>query len=216
MFDYQKLSNFILLLSGFIFNLPTLADDGTLTMLVGNCESCHGIQGSSLGPAIPTIASMEEEAFVDTMNEYKSGERPSTIMGRIARGYSEEDFKLMATYFAKQPFIRYPQPTDAKQVQIGEKLHKNYCESCHEQGGMFGEDGTSILAGQWQLYLQFSFTDFRSGAREMPRKMKKRLQKMISEHGEASLDSILHFYASQSQMTSPSPQFIDNHLPEKH
>jgi sulfide dehydrogenase cytochrome subunit len=190
----------LLIAMGLMLNPTTWATTSNLSLLVGNCEGCHGPQGSSLGPATPTIAGMAEDTFLDAMEEYQQDERPSTIMGRIAKGYTEEDFKQMATYFRKQPFVRYPQEVDASKAQQGQKLHEEYCEKCHEDNGFTDEDGSSILAGQWMPYLQFSLADFQAGHRKMSKKMKKRLEKMLQAHGEKSLEDIVHFYSSQTEM----------------
>jgi sulfide dehydrogenase cytochrome subunit len=195
-----KISKYALLLaSGLMLGTSAWADDWSLSLLVGNCISCHGPEGSSLGPATPTIAGMHEETFVDSMEEYKNGERPSTIMERIAKGYTEEDFQRMADYFAKQTFVRHPQTVDDAKAKNGMELHEKYCEKCHKDGGYTDDEGSSILAGQWMPYLQFSLADFHSGDREMSKKMKKRMQKMVRAKGKKSLDDIVHFYGSQTR-----------------
>ncbi|OQY44240.1 MAG: hypothetical protein B6247_30520 [Candidatus Parabeggiatoa sp. nov. 2] len=48
-------------------------------------------------------------------------------------------------------------------------------------------------------YLQFSLADFHSGVRDMSKKMKKRMRKMVRAKGEKSLDDIVHFYGSQTR-----------------
>ena len=190
----------LLIASSLLLSSTTWATTNSLSLLVGNCESCHGPHGSSLGPATPTIAGMAEDTFLEAMEEYQKDERPSTIMGRIAKGYTEEDLKQMASYFRKQPFVRYPQAVDASKAKQGQKLHEEYCEKCHEDNGFTDEDGSSILAGQWLPYLQFSLADFQAGKREMSKKMKKRLEKMLKAHGEESLENVANFYSSQTEM----------------
>ena len=175
------------------------ANPGTpsATMLANTCAGCHGTNGSSVGPASPTIAGISPDYFIETMEAYQSGERPSTIMGRIAKGYSEKEIELMADHFSKQPFIRQPQSYDAKAAKLGKRLHKKYCEKCHEDGGRSSEDDAGILAGQWQAYLRFNLQDFTSGKRPMEKKMKKRMDKLDKAHGQAGIDALVHFYASQ-------------------
>ena len=34
------------------------------------------------------------------MNDFRSGNRPSTVMGRHAKGYTDEEISLIAEYFA--------------------------------------------------------------------------------------------------------------------
>lgn len=169
------------------------------SMLGNTCAGCHGPNGSSNGPATPTIAGISSEYFIDAMNAYKDGSRPSTIMGRIAKGYSEEEIKLMAGHFGKLKFDRKPQTVDAKLADKGEKLHKKYCEKCHEDGGKSTEDDAGILAGQWAPYLQYTLADFLNGSREMPKKMKKKMDKLQKKEGDKGVDALVNFYASQSK-----------------
>jgi sulfide dehydrogenase cytochrome subunit len=164
-------------------------------LVVAPCISCHGPGGSSVGPATPSIAGMDNEVFVEMMEEYKEGGGSPTIMGRIAKGYSADDFNVMANYFTNQRRVNHPQVWEADKANRGAKRHKKYCEKCHEENGR--ESESSILAGQWMPYLQFSLADFKSGKREMGKKMKKRLKKMVRKYGEDSLDDIVHFYGSQ-------------------
>ena len=193
---YFKASKYIFVALNCLILNPVMAA-GVPPMVVGPCISCHGPQGASVGPATPIIAGMSDRRFIESMEEYRDDERPSTIMGRIAKGYTDNDFKVMASYFAKQRFVRYPQKVDdIEKVKRGKKRHKKYCEKCHENEGFSNED--SILAGQWMPYLQFSLADFQAGSRDMPRRMQKRLQKMVQKYGEESLDDLKNFYGSQN------------------
>lgn len=197
----DKTKYLLILATGLIFNPMAYADNSHITLLVGNCIACHGPNGSSLGPATPTIANLDAENFVDIMEEYKNGERPSTIMGRIAKGYTSEDFEKMAKYFAPKPFIAQKQTFEPDKAKKGSKYHETYCEKCHKKGGLQkNSDGANILAGQWMPYLDFSLADFRMGIRDIPKKMKKRLKKMINKHGEESLEDIVHFYGGQTHI----------------
>jgi len=175
---------------------PVIAELPSAAMLANTCAGCHGTNGSSVGPASPTIAGMSSDYFVQSMLAYQRGERPATIMQRIANGYSEAEIKLMAEYFSKQPFVRHVQQHDAKQADFGRRLHKKYCELCHEDGGSLAEDD-AILGGQWAAYLRFTMEDFTSGNREMDDKMKQRLDKLQKDHGEQGVEALIQFYASQ-------------------
>jgi sulfide dehydrogenase cytochrome subunit len=198
---YKTTKYAVLLASGLMINTATWAaenTDWTLSMLVGNCIACHGPEGSSVGPATPTIAEMDEETFVEVMEAYKKDKFPSTIMGRIARGYDKKDFEAMAGYFAKQTFVRHEQEVDAKKAKKGKKVHKKFCEKCHEDYGFTVDDGATILAGQWMPYLEYTFADYMAKTRDMPKGMKKRWKKMMKKKGEKRIDLLTHFYASQT------------------
>ena len=165
----------------------------TASMLADTCAGCHGPDGSSVGPAIPSIAGMSAEYFNTTMGEYKTGERYSTIMTRIAKGYTDEEIALMANFFAGKEFVRFNQDVDSAKVKAGEKLWGKNCEKCHEDNGASPDDDAGILAGQWLPYLNYTMADFTSDRREMPKKMKKKVEKLSAE----DIEAVMHFLASQ-------------------
>jgi sulfide dehydrogenase cytochrome subunit len=165
----------------------------TASMLANTCAGCHGTDGASAGPATPNIAGLSEIYFTDTMEAFKSGDRASTIMGRIAKGYSDEEIKLMAGYFAKMPMNITRQNTDAAKVAAGEELYPKNCSKCHDENGALAEDDAGILASQWLPYLTYTMEDFRAGASEMPKKMKRKVDSL----NDAEIEALLQFFASQ-------------------
>jgi len=187
-----------LMAGGILFGGPVAADTPSASMLANTCAGCHGTGGVSNGPATPTIAGISEEYFKEIMEAYKSGDRRSTIMNRIAKGYSEEEIKLLAGYFSKKRFVPAKgQKSDPKLAKKGAKLHDKYCEKCHGDGGTSTEDDAGILAGQWKPYLQYTLSDFLSGKSEMPKKMRKKLKKLHSKKGDAGIEALLNYYASR-------------------
>jgi len=193
---YKMLTRLFMLLVSSLISTVTFAATPSATMLANSCAGCHGTNGSSVGPASPTIAGISVDYFIETMDAYKKDERPSTIMTRIARGYTDEEIKLMAEFFAKQPFVRQPQTFDTRLAKKGKKIHKKYCEKCHEDGGTSSEDDAGILAGQWEPYVRFSMEDFTSGTRTMEKKMKKKMKSLQKDHGDAGVDALIHYYSS--------------------
>lgn len=183
----------LILGAGLLLGATQLSAAPTATMLADTCAGCHGTDGASTGPAIPSIAGMSTTYFTDTMLAFKSGARYSTIMNRIAKGYSDEEFKLMAGHFAKMPIAKTSQKTDPAKVAKGEELYAKNCGKCHDENGALPDDDAGILASQWLPYLQYSMEDFSSGVREMPKKMKKKVDALSADEIEA----LLQFFASQ-------------------
>jgi len=103
--------------------------------LAYTCVGCHGANGNSTGPATPSIAGMGAEYFVESMEEFKAGERPNSIMTRIAKGYSSEEIEAMSTYFSAQTYMPAVQESDAAMAKSGAKLHDKHCEKCHAEAG---------------------------------------------------------------------------------
>ena len=165
----------------------------TASMLADTCAGCHGTDGSSMGPAIPNIAGVSAEYFNTVMKEYAEDDRASTIMGRIARGYTTEEIALMADFYAAKKPNSTSQKLDAAKVAAGSKLYKKNCSKCHDENGTLADDDSGILASQWLTYLQYSMEDFQAGHREMPKKMKKKVKKLSA----AEIETLLQFFASQ-------------------
>jgi sulfide dehydrogenase cytochrome subunit len=178
---------------GLLLGAAPLYAAPTASMLSDTCAGCHGTDGASHGPAMPTIAGLSPDYFTESMVGFKKGERPSTVMGRIAKGYSDEEIELMAGYFKDQPFVPAKQQTDPAKVAQGEEIYSKNCEKCHDENGSLATDDAGILAGQWLPYLTFTMEDFTSGAREMPKKMKKKVDNLNASEIEATLQ----FFASQ-------------------
>ena len=176
----------------------------TAAMLANTCAGCHGTNGQSGGPAMPTIAGMPAEYLETIMADFKSGERPSTIMGRIAKGYDKKETAAISKFFAKTTWMNAtsaPQSknrtmVNAKLAKKGKKLVKKAkCGKCHEDDGMLQDEDTPRMAGQWVDYLIFKMHDLKNAHLEVPqpKKMAKRIKKLsVSE-----LESIAHFYASK-------------------
>ena len=75
------------------------ADKGMVLAL--SCASCHGTNGASPG-SIPRIQGRSAEYIEKAMLQYKAGERPATVMNRIAKGYTDEEIKLLSAYLGNQ------------------------------------------------------------------------------------------------------------------
>ena len=68
-------------------------------MLSITCNGCHGTDGKSTG-AIPAIAGKSTEYLEKAMMDFRDDKRPSTVMKRHAKGYSDAQIKLIAEYFS--------------------------------------------------------------------------------------------------------------------
>lgn len=172
------------------------AADLAVEALSASCAGCHGTDGTSVGMASPTIAGLPKEYFVEAMVSYKTDMKPSTVMGRVAKGYSDKQVEAMAAYFHDKPFGRPGgQATDAARVVKGKALAGKYCEKCHENEGR-DADGVGVLAGQKLTYMEFSVADFVSGKREMDKRQKQKFDQLIAEQGVEAFRDILHYYAN--------------------
>ena len=70
--------------------------------LAAGCASCHGTNGQARGDIKP-LAGVSAGKIVAMLADFKSGAQPATVMHQIAKGYSDEQIRLIANYMAAQP-----------------------------------------------------------------------------------------------------------------
>ena len=71
----------------------------TARSLAANCFTCHGTDGNSAGGVPPSLAGRNPAELFQTMKDFQSGKRPATIMHQHAKGYTDEQLRLIAAYF---------------------------------------------------------------------------------------------------------------------
>jgi len=77
------------------------ADPNLARNLAATCANCHGTDGQARGEAA-SLAGIPEQRLLSTLTLYRNGTLPATIMHQISKGYTEEQLKLIAGYFAAQ------------------------------------------------------------------------------------------------------------------
>jgi sulfide dehydrogenase cytochrome subunit len=180
-----------------IGTLPSLhvyaAEVRSESMLANTCAGCHGTLGASAGQVMPTIGGMDKGYLVSVLNDYKTGRRPSTIMGRIMQGYDDREIGAIASFYAAQPWVSTDRVAVADQLADAPALHERYCESCHQDGGRSQDKESPRMAGQWAGYLRYVMQACRDGERCHPRKMRDR----VTELSDAEIAALAHYYESQ-------------------
>jgi cytochrome subunit of sulfide dehydrogenase len=66
-----------------------------------NCSTCHGLDGKGV-TAVTPLKGVPADTVVAAMKQFKSGERPATVMNRIAKGFTDEEIQAIASYLASQ------------------------------------------------------------------------------------------------------------------
>jgi cytochrome c553 len=68
---------------------------------VTSCSGCHSTSAKVETP-VPPISGRNEADIVAAMQGFRSGERPSTVMGRIAKGFDDDEIQAIAVWLATQ------------------------------------------------------------------------------------------------------------------
>ena len=178
-----------------------------LATITENCNGCHGDDGVSQWSDVPTIAGVPEYVHADALfffrdnerpcseTEFKQGDtsRPATTMCDVVADLSDEMLEELAIYYFELPYVAAQQEFDAGLAAAGQAVHDKLCDKCHSEGGSNPDDEAGILAGQWMGYLENTFAEYASGAREQDKKMKETMDPL----SDADVTALIHYYASQ-------------------
>ena len=127
---YDKRGLLVCMLTIFLLLASSGVRSGDFVDLVKRCEACHGEDGNSRLPVVPSIAGFSYEGFLNTMDVFRENERialefqrpgePETVMNDIARSLSDEEVDLLAKYFSERPFLPVRQAAGRIDLQLSQ------------------------------------------------------------------------------------------------
>ena len=141
---------------GLLAASATEAADASPAMLGDACAPCHGTDGLSPGP-IPALAGKSSSYIVQRMLEFKAGARESTVMKRIAKGYTDIEIVALAQHFASLGHAPEGAPAPSALADA--------CAPCHGTDGL-SPGAIPALAGKSEAYIVQRMLEFKAGSRE--------------------------------------------------
>lgn len=66
-----------------------------------SCSGCHPASRSVATP-VPRLSGSNAAQIVPAMQEFRTGGRPATVMDRIAKGFTADEIKAIAAWYAAQ------------------------------------------------------------------------------------------------------------------
>jgi cytochrome subunit of sulfide dehydrogenase len=66
-----------------------------------SCSGCHAASAKVDTP-VPPIRGRDPAEIIAAMQAFRSGGRPSTVMGRIAKGFSDDEIRAIAVWLGAQ------------------------------------------------------------------------------------------------------------------
>lgn len=80
----------------------TNPDPVPASVMAHSCAACHGTNGQLGDEFFMPLAGMPVQQFVRTMTDFREDKRPATLMGHVARGFTDADLQAMGAFFAAQ------------------------------------------------------------------------------------------------------------------
>jgi cytochrome c553 len=131
------------------------------------CSTCHGPQGRSAMPGVPSLAGMPAEFITLQMILFREGLRDAPPMPQFAAGLTDADIEALAGHYAAMP----PGPPEdrvprnealaARGAALAARMH---CGSCHLPD-FSGRAQMPRIAGQREEYLAEALRAYRDGRR---------------------------------------------------
>ena len=129
------------------------------------CAACHGPQGNSTNPAVPSLAGQPKQFITTQLIMFRLDNRKDAQMSPIAAGLSDKDINDFGTYFAAQVPASPASPGDAATVAEGRRLAERYnCVQCHGPE-LKGQQHIPRLADQQAAYLATQLRGFKAQTR---------------------------------------------------
>jgi len=129
------------------------------------CAACHGPEGNSANPAMPSLAGQPAQAIATQLFQFREGNRKNPQMSPMAANLSNADMNDLAAYFSSV------QPTPPKRraapqnAAAGQDLTKKFhCVQCHGPA-LRGQQHIPSLAGQQADYLRAQLEGFKASSR---------------------------------------------------
>lgn len=130
------------------------------------CVACHGPEGNSTNPTVPSIAGQVATYLHWQLLLYRDKRRADPQMAPIAAALSESDMADLAAFFAAQRPAPTPgAPPDGARSEAGRRLAETYhCNDCHGRD-FGGREYAPRLRGLSRDYVVAQMRGFRARTR---------------------------------------------------
>ncbi len=156
------------------------------------CARCHGQDGNSTIPGIPSLAGQPTMFTHWQLIKFKDGRRKKDAQALpLMMNLSDADMADLAAYFAAQRPTPRPASTDPAKASVGRRLvEQHHCVSCHR--GLAGQQQVPRLAGQDLTYLLRMLRGFKAQtAADLDGMMTMSAQPLT----DADIENLAHYIA---------------------
>lgn len=166
---------------------PAAGDPAAGKASAAACAGCHGDQGVSANPAIPSLAGQDAQYLAAALHAYKDRSRGDETMNGLASSLDESAAKNLAAFYASLQ----PQPTKIQRPLMTVEWAQR-CDRCHGVDGNSNDPRLPALAAQRLDYLQKVLHAYRTGERKSPQ-----MAAMSEGLTEADVEDLSAHYARQ-------------------
>ncbi len=156
------------------------------------CVACHGPEGVSANPAVPSLAAQPAQFVATQLLMFREGKRKDAQMSPFAANLTNTDLNNLAAYFTAQKLVLPAAATDASTAEAGTRLARQLnCVQCHG-AALMGQQHIPRLAGQQREYLKAQLRGYKAQTRfDMDDQMTSAAQPL----SEVDIDTLASYLA---------------------
>ncbi len=129
------------------------------------CVACHGVDGNSALPLVPSLAGQPSQFIVTALFMFREGRRVNDQMTPFVEKLSNADLNDLAAYFSSQKLEVPKRQADAGVMSKAKEItERNNCVACHTPT-LVGQQHIPRLAGQQKDYLLEQLKGFKAAKR---------------------------------------------------
>jgi len=162
----------------------------------GECAACHGDDGNSDIPGMPSLAGQHVSYLINALKQYQDGLRKDEDMRGYVEGLANADLEDMAYFYAAMEPKRAEPPAEGDAL-AGLAITAP-CSGCHADDGNNNDPKTPRLAGLDAEYLIAAAEGYRSGARDHDV-----MREALASLREADIKDMAAFYATKEPKALP-------------
>lgn len=169
------------------------------------CAACHGENGISSMPGIPSLAGQQDQFIQWQLVFFRSGRRPNPAMAPIVADLSDADIRNLGAWFhsLKYNTVVADGAANPELTAKGRAVAAQHrCASCHKDD-FRGERAAAAIADQREDYLVKALTDYRSATR--PSVGVAAMTEAAGGLSDDDITAVAHYLATLGPPPTPEP-----------
>lgn len=188
----KNLSSFLMTAVATVCWALPLVSHAEMPAKAGACIGCHGPNGNSTMPGIPSLAAQNARYLYLQLRDFQEGRRSNDMMTPMMAGLSKDDMREIADYYSKQKLSSKGFKADADKAKLGKaKADETLCAMCH-LGEFVGQNEIPKVAGQNYDYVVKTMKDFKAKTRTNDA---GNMTSVASTLSEADIENLAHYIA---------------------
>lgn len=163
--------------------LPARAADAVpLQQTVQTCGACHGANGNSPTPEVPSLAGQPKQFITTQLVMFREGRRLNPVMAALTANMSNAEINALGGHYAALPAMATAAPQSEEHQKAGRaRAEQLNCVQCHG-ATLKGQQHIPRLAGQQAAYLRTQLQGFKAQTRfDMDGNMTSAAQAMTAD-----------------------------------